>query len=141
MSNGIIFMFLGALLTSLVVGRGEVSAISFSVGQLDRHCRSYLKLIRPGRKGRLTTAQAVDIVKCNSFIAGFHMGKVATNTLNDTFGPYCLPHGEKTTTNWLIRTFVRWVARHPAQKNRAAAVGVMRALREGYACEGHHKRK
>ena len=111
------------------------AAPSFSVGQLHKHCVSYLKLIKKPQKRPLTKAQAVDIVKCNVFIAGFHFGKTGANTLNDTLGPYCLPHGEKTTTNWLIRNFVRWAAKHPHQRNKVAGLGLMRSLLERYACD------
>ncbi len=111
------------------------AAPSFSIGQLHKHCVSYLKLQKKRQKRPLTKAQAVDIVKCNVFIAGFHFGKTATNTLNDTLGPYCLPHGEKTTTDWLIRNFVRWSDRHPRQRNEVAGLGIVRSLLERYACD------
>ncbi len=112
-----------------------VAAPSFSVGQLHKHCVSYLKLTKKPAKRPLTKAQSVDIVKCNVFIAGFHFGKTGTNTLNDTLGPYCLPHGGKTTTDWLIRNFVRWAAKHPHLQNRVAGLGLMRSLLERYACD------
>lgn len=112
----------------------EASAQTFKVGQLDKHCRSYLKLIRRSGKAKLTKNQAVDVVKCTSYIAAFHYGKTIANIENDTFGPYCLPK-RLHTTNWLVKNFVRWVAAHPRQTNKVAGIGLLRSLQERYGCD------
>ena len=114
---------------------GRAAGASFTVGHLHKHCRAYLKLIKRTSKKPLTKKQTVDIVKCNVFIAGFHFGKISTNMLNDTKGPYCLPNGDKVTSNWIIRRFVNWARRYPRYKAKAAGVGVMRSLQEQYGCD------
>ncbi len=112
----------------------QALAQTFTVGQLDKHCRSYLKLIQKTSKGKLAKNQAVDVVKCTSYIVAFHYGKTLANMENDTFGPYCLPKRQQTT-NWLVRNFVRWVAAHPGQKSKVAGIGIMKSLQERYGCD------
>ena len=114
---------------------------AFSVAQLERHCRSYLKILKKKKSRPLTKKQTVDIVKCSSFVAGIHLGKIATNAANNTHGPYCLPRGNSTTTVWIIRKFVNWARRYPRSKKRSAAYGVMRSLMEYNACYEPDKEK
>ena len=132
----ILFFTLGGLALALIAQKQGATAQIFTTGQLDKHCRSYLKLIKSkGKgKGKLTKKQAVDIVKCISFVAAFHYGKTATNILNDTLGPYCLPTRQQTTS-WLVKNFVRWVSTHPRQKNKVAGIGIMKSLQEHYGCD------
>ncbi len=135
MSQGKTLLYtLGFVVLALIVSWQPGQAQSFTVGQLDKHCRSYLKLSTKARPGKLSKGQAVDVVKCTSFIAAFHYGKTGANILNDTFGPYCLPKN-KQTTKWLVRNFVRWVAANPRQKNKVAGIGIMKSLQERYGCD------
>ena len=122
------------LMIAMMFHGQEVSAQTFKVGQLDKHCRSFLKLIRKTGKGKLSKSQAVDVVKCSSYIAAFHYGKTVANIENDTLGPYCLPK-RLQTTNWMVKNFVRWVAAHPRQKNKVAGIGLLRSLQERYGCD------
>ncbi len=124
----------GALFLSMIF-LASAQATSFSVKQLDRHCRSYLKIDKKRSKKHLTRQQVIDVVKCSSFVAGIHLGKIATNTSNDTTGPYCLPNGGKVTTIWVIRVFLDWARRHPRERASPAAAGIMLALIEKYACD------
>ena len=117
------------------------AAASFSVIQLERHCKSYLKMLKRKKSRPLTRKQTIDIVKCSSFVAGIHLGKIATNAANNTHGPYCLPRGNSTTTIWIIKRFVSWARRHPRSKSRPAASGVMRSLMEYNACYEPNKEK
>ena len=126
---------LGCIVILMLMMQPVRAAAAFSVGHLDKHCRSYLKLIKRTNNRAFTKKQTVDIVKCNVFIAGFHFGKISTNVLNDTKGPYCLPNAGKVTTNWIIRRFVNWAKRHPRDRGRAAGYGIMRSLQEGYGCD------
>ena len=126
------------MMAMMIQGK-EADSQTFKVGQLAKHCRSYLKLIKKSNKGRLTKNHAVDVVKCTSYIAAFHYGKTLTNIENDTFGPYCLPKRQQTT-NWFVRNFVRWAAAHPHQKNKVAGIGVMKSLQERYGCDERDRR-
>jgi len=125
----------GTVFLLMVLLSPGLTAASFSVGQLSQHCRSFLKLQKRRSSKRLTRQQVIDVVKCSSFVAGVHFGKIATNVRNDTHGPYCLPNGGKVTTRWVVRVFVDWSRRHPREKRSAAAAGVMLALMERYACD------
>lgn len=133
-SLGTLFVALGAFALLFGLQPQKAEAQTFTIGQLDKHCRSYLKVIKRRSKGRLTKNQAVDVVKCTSFIAAFHYGKTSANILNETLGPYCLPQ-KLQTTDWLVKNFVRWVKRHGNQKHRVAGIGIIRSLRERYGCD------
>ncbi len=130
----------GLFLVFLFLPVREAGAVSFTVGQLQHHCQSYLKLLGRKSKARLTKAQAVDIVKCNSFIVGFHFGKTVANEENGTVGPYCLPR-LRNTSDWLVRNFVRWAGRNPRYKRKTAAFGLYKSLQEKYACSDGDNRK
>ncbi|MCF6198800.1 MAG: hypothetical protein L3J67_05290 [Hyphomicrobiaceae bacterium] len=123
-----------ALFLMALVFPGQAAA-SFTVGELSQHCRSFLKLQKRKSSKRLTRQQVIDVVKCSSFVAGIHFGKIATNVRNDTHGPYCLPNGGKVTTKWIVKVFIDWSRRHPREKASPAAVGIMKSLMERYGCD------
>lgn len=116
------------------VSHAKGASTGLSVGQLETKCRYYLRQPAKLNLKKMSKRQMVNIAICTSFISAFHAGKIAANILNDTIGPYCLPQNYEKH-NRLIKTFVRWAAKHPRQKGRSAAFGIVRSLQSKFGCD------
>lgn len=122
----------------LLMGLGNGNALADSgvltVGSLHKKCRLFLRYAKKLDAPKRSKRQLVDMVTCSAFVTGFNFGKVTTNILNETHGPYCPPNGYDRGDK-LIRIFVNWAAKHPRMRRKPAASGILRAMQELYRCD------
>lgn len=128
----------------LLTGMGSSNALADSgaltVGSLHKKCSLFLRYAVKLDAKKRSKRQLVDMVTCSAFVSGFNFGKVTTNLLNDTNGPYCPPKNYEKGDR-LIRIFVNWAVRHPRMRRQPAAIGILRSMQELYGCDEQHRIK
>lgn len=115
-------------------GNTQKHTAALTVGTLHQKCRVFLRYVKNLDVKKRSKRQLVDMVTCSAFVTGFNFGKVTTNILNNTNGPYCPPHGYENGDR-LIRIFVNWAKRHPRMRRKPAAIGLLRSMQELYGCD------
>ncbi len=136
------FVIVMLVVAVLISGAQEAHARSttLSVGLLYKKCSFYLRQPAKLDARKLSKQQVADMAICSAFISGFNFGKTTANIMNETIGPYCLPRGLERGDR-LVRIFVSWASRHPHMRRKAAAVGIVQAMRERYGCDERDKVK